>query len=109
MKNELKMPQLRPEMEQGILCAWLKEAGETFKKGEALFPRIDIAKELVALSGEPASKPELKPEPKPEPKPEQKTEPKAEPEAPALPAQPMPDNIRRAIEDTSSRLSALAN
>ena len=35
--------------------------------------------------------------------------PAAEPEAPALPAQPMPDNIRRAIEDTSSRLSALAN
>ncbi len=37
MKNELKMPRLRPEMEQGVLCAWLKEAGESFKKGEALF------------------------------------------------------------------------
>ena len=38
--------------------------------------------------------------------------PAAEPDVPAepvLPATPMPDNIRRAIEDTSSRLDALAN
>ena len=36
MKEELKMPKLRPEMERGSLCAWLKEPGEAFKKGEAL-------------------------------------------------------------------------
>ncbi|HAE62156.1 MAG: lipA [Clostridia bacterium] len=37
MKNEIKMPKLRPEMESGILCAWLKEPGEKFKKGEPIF------------------------------------------------------------------------
>ena len=37
MKNELKMPKLRPEMECGVLCAWLKEPGEAYRKGEAIF------------------------------------------------------------------------
>ena len=37
MKNELKMPKLRPEMERGVLCAWLKEPGEVYRKGEAIF------------------------------------------------------------------------
>ena len=37
MKNELKMPKLRPEMERGVLCAWLKEPGEAYRKGEAIF------------------------------------------------------------------------
>lgn len=37
MKNELKMPKLRPEMKSGVLCAWLKEPGEAFKKGEPIF------------------------------------------------------------------------
>ena len=37
MKNELKMPRLRPEMERGVLCAWLKEPGEAYRKGEAIF------------------------------------------------------------------------
>ena len=37
MKEELKMPKLRPEMKSGILCAWLKEPGDTFKKGVPLF------------------------------------------------------------------------
>ena len=37
MKTELKMPKLRPEMERGVLCAWLKEPGETYHKGEAIF------------------------------------------------------------------------
>ena len=37
MKEELKMPKLRPEMERGSLCAWLKEPGEAFKKGDPLF------------------------------------------------------------------------
>ena len=34
MKTELKMPKLRPEMERG---AWLKEPGEAYHKGEAIF------------------------------------------------------------------------
>ncbi len=37
MKNELKMPKLRPEMERGVLCAWLKEPDEAYRKGEAIF------------------------------------------------------------------------
>ena len=37
MKNELKMPKLRPEMERGVLCAWLKEEGDTVAAGEPLF------------------------------------------------------------------------
>lgn len=37
MKKELKMPKLRPEMESGVLCAWLKEEGEAFAAGEPLF------------------------------------------------------------------------
>lgn len=37
MKQEIKMPKLKPEMESGVLCAWLKEPGEAFKKGEAIF------------------------------------------------------------------------
>ena len=37
MKVELKMPRLRPEMKKGVLCAWLKEPGEAYRKGEAIF------------------------------------------------------------------------
>lgn len=37
MKTELTMPKLRPEMEKGVLVAWLKEAGEGFAKGEPIF------------------------------------------------------------------------
>ena len=37
MEKELKMPRLRPGMEHGILCAWLKEEGDTFSAGEPLF------------------------------------------------------------------------
>lgn len=37
MEKELKMPKLRPEMETGVLCAWLKEEGDTVTVGEALF------------------------------------------------------------------------
>ena len=37
MEKELKMPKLRPEMENGVLCAWLKEEGDSFTAGEPLF------------------------------------------------------------------------
>lgn len=37
MKIELKMPRLRPEMKKGMLCAWLKEEGDTVEKGEAIY------------------------------------------------------------------------
>ena len=35
MEKELTMPKLRPEMEKGVLCAWLKEEGDT--AGEPLY------------------------------------------------------------------------
>ena len=37
MEKNVKMPKLRPEMERGVLCAWLKEPGEAYHKGEAIF------------------------------------------------------------------------
>ncbi len=37
MEKELTMPKLRPEMEKGVLCAWLKEEGDTVAAGEPLF------------------------------------------------------------------------
>lgn len=37
MDKDVVMPKLRPEMEEGVLCAWLKEEGEAVKAGEPLF------------------------------------------------------------------------
>ncbi len=37
MEKQVTMPKLRPEMERGVLCAWLKEEGETVAAGEPLF------------------------------------------------------------------------
>ena len=37
MEKKLTMPKLRPEMEKGVLCAWLKEEGEAVVTGAALF------------------------------------------------------------------------
>ena len=37
MEKELTMPKLRPEMENGVLYAWLKEEGDTVTAGEPLF------------------------------------------------------------------------
>ena len=37
MEKNIHMPKLRPEMEKGVLCAWLKEEGETVSAGEPLF------------------------------------------------------------------------
>ena len=31
------MPKLRPEMKDGVLCAWLKEEGDEVKAGEPIF------------------------------------------------------------------------
>ena len=41
--KELKMPRLRSDMEKGMLCAWLKEPGESFEAGEALF-EVEVEK-----------------------------------------------------------------
>lgn len=37
MEKKLTMPKLRPEMEEGVFCAWLKEEGETVAEGEPIF------------------------------------------------------------------------
>ncbi|PKK40169.1 hypothetical protein ABB02_00528 [Clostridiaceae bacterium JG1575] len=37
MKKELTMPKLRPEMDKGVVVAWLKEEGESFAPGEGIF------------------------------------------------------------------------
>ena len=37
MEKEIKMPKLRPEMKEGVLCAWLKEEGDHVSVGEPVF------------------------------------------------------------------------
>ena len=37
MEKERTLPKRRPEMEKGVLCAWLKEEGDTVAAGEPLF------------------------------------------------------------------------
>ena len=37
MEKNIHMPKLRPEMKSVVLCAWLKEEGETVSAGEPLF------------------------------------------------------------------------
>lgn len=37
MEKKIEMPKLRPEMKNGVLCAWLKEEGEEIKKGDPIF------------------------------------------------------------------------
>ena len=37
MEKKLTMPRLRPEMENGVLCAWLKEEGDAVQAGEPLY------------------------------------------------------------------------
>ena len=37
MEKEIKMPKLRPEMKEGVLCAWLKEEGDRVSVGEPVF------------------------------------------------------------------------
>lgn len=37
MDKKITMPRLRPEMQDGVLCAWLKEEGDEVVAGEPLF------------------------------------------------------------------------
>ena len=45
MEKKINMPKLAPEMESGVLCAWLKEEGDTDAAGEPLF-EIETNKEV---------------------------------------------------------------
>lgn len=37
MEKKINMPKLGSDMENGVLCAWLKEEGDTVTAGEPLF------------------------------------------------------------------------
>ena len=37
MEKKINMPKFAPEMENGVLCAWLKEEGDSVAAGEPLF------------------------------------------------------------------------
>ena len=37
MNRNVHMPKLSPEMESGVLCAWLKDEGDAVEVGDALF------------------------------------------------------------------------
>ena len=37
MNRNVNMPKLSPEMESGVLCAWLKDDGDAVEVGDALF------------------------------------------------------------------------
>lgn len=37
MNINVNMPKLSPEMESGVLCAWLKDEGDAVEVGDALF------------------------------------------------------------------------
>lgn len=55
METEIRMPKLRPEMKKGMLAAWLKEEGESFERGEALF-EIETDKVVNQVEAERAGK-----------------------------------------------------
>ena len=44
MDRKITMPRLRPEMQEGVLCAWLKEEGDAVTAGE---PLIEIETDKV--------------------------------------------------------------
>ena len=41
MEKEIKMPKLRPEMKEAVLCAWLKNEGDRISVGEPIFEERD--------------------------------------------------------------------
>ena len=55
METEIRMPRLRPEMKKGMLAAWLKEEGEDFEPGEALF-EIETDKVVSQIEAERAGR-----------------------------------------------------
>ena len=51
MRIEVTMPRMAPEMRTGVLCAWLKDAGDRVQKGEALF-EVETEKVVVQVEAE---------------------------------------------------------
>ena len=48
MEKKINMPKLAPEMESGVLCAWLKEEGDTVAAGEPLFEIEKVVNQIEA-------------------------------------------------------------
>lgn len=55
MDREIRMPKLRPDMKKAMLAAWLKEEGEAFEAGEALF-EIEADKVVDQIEAERAGR-----------------------------------------------------
>ena len=51
----MSMPRLRPEMKKGVLCAWLKDEGDTFEPGEAIY-EIETDKVVNQIEAEHAGR-----------------------------------------------------
>ena len=51
MKKEIKMPSFGDGTDSAVLCAWLKEPGESYRKGEALC-EIEAKKVVSQLEAE---------------------------------------------------------
>lgn len=48
MEKKLVVPRLRPEMEDAVLCAWLKEDGDSVEAGEPVY-EIETDKVVVQV------------------------------------------------------------
>ena len=55
MEKQLVMPKLQPEMKRGVLCAWLKDEGDTFEPGEAIY-EIETDKVVNQIEAEHAGR-----------------------------------------------------
>ena len=55
MNRNVNMPKLSPEMESGVLCAWLKDEGDTFEPGEAIY-EIETDKVVNQIEAEHAGR-----------------------------------------------------
>ena len=55
MEKQLVMPKLQPEMKSGVLCAWLKDEGDTFEPGEAIY-EIETDKVVNQIEAEHAGR-----------------------------------------------------
>ena len=55
MEKQLVMPKLQPEMKRGVLCAWLKDEGDAFEPGEAIY-EIETDKVVNQIEAERAGR-----------------------------------------------------
>ncbi len=51
MKKKIALPKLSDEMKSAVLCAWLKQEGEEYKKGEPIY-EIETEKVISQVEAE---------------------------------------------------------